>query len=120
MTQPLFHTSGSASQYTLPCRTTQLPPIKSGSPSDGPPPPPHPGEGQGVGGIVKKKTHDTKDGAVLIQYCWRVVVGLQDLHLRWYGLQPGWGPPSPQLTTLRRGVDGNWARYLFPAGRGRF
>ena len=45
-----------------------------------------------------------------------VVVGLRDLHLRWYGLQPGWGPPSPQLTTLRHGVVGNWARNLFPAG----
>ena len=36
-----------------------------------------------------------------------MVVGLQDLHLRWYGLQPSWGPPSPQLTTLHRGVVGN-------------
>ena len=48
-----------------------------------------------------------------------VVVGLQDLHLRWYGLQPGWGPPSPQLTTLRRGVLGTGhAIFSLPAEAG--
>ena len=35
-----------------------------------------------------------------------VVVGLQESHLLWYGLQLGWDPPSPQLTTLRRWVVG--------------
>ena len=32
-----------------------------------------------------------------------VVVGLQDLHLHWYGLEHGSGPPTPLLTTAHRG-----------------
>ena len=32
-----------------------------------------------------------------------VVVGLQDLHLHWYGLELGSGPSIPQLTTTRCG-----------------
>ena len=35
-----------------------------------------------------------------------VVVGRQESHLLWYGLQLGWDPPFPQLTTMRLGVVG--------------
>ena len=30
------------------------------------------------------------------------MVGVQDLHLHWYGLELGSDPPTPQLTTLHR------------------
>ena len=42
-----------------------------------------------------------------------VVVGLQESHLLWYGLQLGWDPPSPQLTTMRRGVVGTGHTNFF-------
>ena len=42
-----------------------------------------------------------------------VVVGLQDLHLHWYGLELGSGPPTPQLTTTRRGGLG-LGTQIFP------
>ena len=32
-----------------------------------------------------------------------MVVGLQDLHLHWYGLEHGSGPPTPLLTSAPSG-----------------
>ena len=48
-----------------------------------------------------------------------VVVGLQESHLLWYGLQLGWDPPSPQMTTVRRGVVGTGhTNFSLPAEAG--
>ena len=44
---------------------------------------------------------------------------LQESHLLQYGLQLGWDPPSPQLTTVRRGVIGTGhTHFSLPAEAG--
>ena len=50
------------------------------------------------------------------------VVGLQDLHLHWYGLEHGLGPPSPLLTIaplggMKTGTGGIYAHPWFLAAR---
>ena len=52
-------------------------------------------------------------GGLLFRGCWVggsrvlvVVVGLQDLHLHWYGLELGSGPPTRLWTTVPLGGGG--------------
>ena len=58
------------------------------------------GGGGGIGGGVQGGANGGHLGGAWAGGSGRVdwvvvVVGLQDLHLRWYGLQPGWGPYPP-------------------------